>query len=60
MIIDGHVHLVGEGWHDRSFFLGQARMVTAMMGKATGEIADANPIIDASFPTSPTPRARNC
>jgi uncharacterized protein len=50
MIIDSHVHLVGDGWHDRSFFLGQAKMVTAMMGKATGEIADANAIIDGLLP----------
>lgn len=50
MIIDSHVHLVGEGWHDRSFFMGQARMVTAMMGKATGEYADAGAIIDNLLP----------
>ncbi|MBN2027657.1 MAG: amidohydrolase [Actinobacteria bacterium] len=50
MIIDSHVHLVGEGWHDRSFFMGQARMVTAMMGKETGEIADAGAIIDNLLP----------
>ncbi|MDD3718852.1 MAG: amidohydrolase family protein [Actinomycetota bacterium] len=50
MIIDSHVHLVGEGWHDRSFFLGQANMVTAMMGKQTGERADAGALIDSLLP----------
>jgi len=50
MIIDSHVHLVGEGWHDRSFFLGQAKMVTAMMGKDTGERADAGALIDNLLP----------
>jgi predicted TIM-barrel fold metal-dependent hydrolase len=50
MIIDSHVHFVGEGWHDRSFFLGQARMVTAMMGKDTGERADADALIENLLP----------
>lgn len=50
MIIDSHTHLVGEGWHNRSFFLGQAMMVTAMMGKDTGERADAGVIVDNLLP----------
>jgi hypothetical protein len=50
MIIDSHVHLVGDGWAMRSFFVGMAREATAMMGKATGEYPDAEALIDNLMP----------
>lgn len=50
MIIDSHVHLVGEDWAKRSFFVGLAREATAMMGKATGEYPDAEALIDNLMP----------
>ncbi|HEY5532665.1 MAG TPA: amidohydrolase family protein [Candidatus Anoxymicrobiaceae bacterium] len=42
MIIDSHFHLVDEGWHDMSVFVGQAKVVTSMVGKYTGDYA--NPV----------------
>lgn len=50
MIIDNHFHLVGEGWHDRSVFIGQARVVTAMAGKLTGEFADPGELVNNLMP----------
>jgi len=50
MIIDSHVHLVGEGWHNRSFLVGMAREAAAMMGKATGEPPDAEAMVDNLMP----------
>ncbi len=50
MIIDSHVHLVAEGWIDRSFFIGMARVATAPMGKLTGEYPDAAALIDGLMP----------
>jgi predicted TIM-barrel fold metal-dependent hydrolase len=50
MIIDSHVHLVGEGWVKRNFLMGMAREATAMMGKATGEYPDAEALVDNLMP----------
>ena len=50
MIIDSHVHLVGEGWHNRSFLVGMAREAAAMMGKTTGEPPDAEDMVDNLMP----------
>jgi predicted TIM-barrel fold metal-dependent hydrolase len=46
VIIDSHVHLVGKGWIDRSYFLGCARMIGAAFGKATGEHGDPEYLAD--------------
>lgn len=50
MIIDSHVHLVGEDWIDRSFFIGMAKVATAPMGKATGVYPDAGELINNLMP----------
>lgn len=50
MIIDSHVHLVGEGWITRSHMMGIAREATAMMGKVTGKYPDANALADNLMP----------
>lgn len=50
MIIDSHVHLVGEDWIDRSFFIGMARVAVAPMGKATGEYPDPSALVDNLMP----------
>jgi uncharacterized protein len=50
MMIDGHCHMVGEGWHDMSFFIGMARVATAPMGKLTGEYPDPAELINNLMP----------
>lgn len=50
MIIDSHVHLVGEGWVKRSFLVGMAREAAAMMGKASGRFPDAETLVDNLIP----------
>lgn len=50
MIIDGHCHLVDEGWHDMSFFIGMARVATAPMGKLTGVYPDPAELIKNLMP----------
>ncbi|WP_287154246.1 amidohydrolase family protein [Candidatus Solincola tengchongensis] len=50
MIIDSHVHLVGEGWIDRSFFIGMARVATIPVGRATGEYPDPGTLVDNLMP----------
>lgn len=47
MIIDAHVHLVGEGWVHEIFLLNMARVAAAGMGKTTGETPDAALLVDA-------------
>ena len=46
MIIDSHVHLVGDGWVHEDFFLGMGRMACAMAGKAGGDAPDARSLVD--------------
>jgi uncharacterized protein len=50
MIIDNHFHLVDEGWHDRSVFIGQARVVTSMIGKTTGDYPDPTELVKNLLP----------
>ncbi len=40
MIIDAHVHLVGEGWIHDDFFSNLSRLVAASIGKQSGEAPD--------------------
>ena len=50
MIIDSHVHLIGEGWNVRRVFLGIARMYAASMSKDVGEMPDPEAIVDSVLP----------
>lgn len=50
MIIDCHTHLINEDWHVPSFFIGEARVVTAMLGKLTGEQPDALEVVKNVMP----------
>jgi uncharacterized protein len=45
MIIDSHVHLLGEGWVHHDFLLGSAKMVTAMSTKTTGDYMDPEEVV---------------
>ncbi len=40
MNIDGHVHLVGEGWIKEDFFVNLARIISAGAGKGSGVFPD--------------------
>ena len=40
MIIDSHVHLIGEGWVHPDFMLGMAKMATALAGYGDGARRD--------------------
>ena len=50
MIIDSHVHLIGEGWNTRRVFLGIARMYAAILGKETGQLPDPESLVDNLTP----------
>lgn len=50
MIIDSHFHLVDRGWVHNDFFVGMARVVTAGMGKGTGEVPDPVPVVENLLP----------
>ena len=50
MIIDSHVHLLGDGWIHRDFLIGMARMVTSAVGKDTGEYPDPGALVDNLAP----------
>ena len=55
MVIDSHVHLVDRGWIHEDFFVGMARIVTAAIGKQTGERPDPQPIMDKLVPALADP-----
>ena len=40
MIIDSHAHLIAEGWIHERTLLGTARIISARMGKQTGDYPD--------------------
>jgi predicted TIM-barrel fold metal-dependent hydrolase len=50
MIIDSHVHLIGESWNTRQVFIGIARMYAAIMGKETGQLSDPEALVDNLSP----------
>ena len=56
MIIDSHVHLLGEGWNHKSFFMGGMRVVGALLGKTTGQYLDpelmGDDLLRAAFDTT--------
>jgi hypothetical protein len=60
MIIDCHFHLVGQGWHNRSFLVGMARMVTAAAGKLTGECPDPEALVDNLMPVLSDTTGEKC
>jgi len=50
MIIDSHVHLLGEGWMNRSLVIGIGRLGVAAMGKETGECPDPEDLVRGMMP----------
>lgn len=50
MIIDSHVHLVGNGWMHRRPLIGMMKVATASMGKTTGVYPDAEKLLDNLLP----------
>ena len=51
MIIDSHVHLIGEGWMNRSLVIGIGRLAAAAMGKTTGKYPDPEGLVASVMPT---------
>jgi predicted TIM-barrel fold metal-dependent hydrolase len=57
MIIDSHVHLIGEGWGHPSLALGTARITAAALCRKTGDCLDAHELAKRSIPLIADPTA---